>query len=58
MLLAVMRHPAMLIYLDNACSFGRTAMVGNGHRGLNENLARECMELHTVSPPPATRRRT
>jgi uncharacterized protein (DUF1800 family) len=51
MLLAVMRHPAMLLYLDNATSFGPDSLVGQRtHRGLNENLARECMELHTVSP--------
>ena len=51
MALAVMRHPAMLIYLDNAGSFGPDSRVGQKtHRGLNENLARECLELHTVSP--------
>jgi uncharacterized protein (DUF1800 family) len=51
MLLAVMRHPAMLIYLNNAQSVGPASQAGqNGKRGLNENLARECMELHTLSP--------
>ena len=51
MVLAVMRHPAMLLYLDNAVSFGPDSPLGQrSHRGLNENLARECMELHTVSP--------
>jgi uncharacterized protein (DUF1800 family) len=51
MLLAVMRHPAMLLYLDNAQSVGPNSVGGMlSHRGLNENLARECMELHTVSP--------
>ena len=51
MVLAVMRHPAMLLYLDNTGSFGPDSLVGQRtHRGLNENLARECMELHTVSP--------
>ena len=51
MVLAVMRHPAMLLYLDNAGSFGPDSPIGQRtHRGLNENLARECMELHTVSP--------
>jgi uncharacterized protein (DUF1800 family) len=51
MMLAVMRHPAMLLYLDNAYSFGPDSTLGRKtHRGLNENLARECMELHTVSP--------
>lgn len=51
MLLAVMRHPAMLIYLDNALSVGPDSRAGRrGKRGLNENLARECLELHTVGP--------
>ena len=51
MLLAVMRHPAMLIYLDNVNSIGPESTVGKRiKRGLNENLARECLELHTVSP--------
>jgi uncharacterized protein (DUF1800 family) len=51
MLLAVMRHPAMLLYLDNAGSVGPDSPAGTrSHRGLNENLARECLELHTVSP--------
>ena len=51
MLLAVMRHPAMLMYLDNNNSIGPNSLVGrNQKRGLNENLARECLELHTVSP--------
>ena len=51
MLLAVMRHPAMLLYLDNTGSVGPGSPVGmRNHSGLNENLARECLELHTVSP--------
>ena len=51
MLAAVMRHPAMLMYLENAHSFGPDSPLGERtHRGLNENLARECMELHTLSP--------
>jgi uncharacterized protein (DUF1800 family) len=50
MLLAVMRHPAMLMYLDNAASVGPDSAMGKrGGEGLNENLARECLELHTVS---------
>jgi uncharacterized protein (DUF1800 family) len=49
MLLAVMRHPAMLLYLDNAGSVGPDSPAGmKTGRGLNENLARECLELHTV----------
>jgi uncharacterized protein (DUF1800 family) len=51
MVLAVMRHPAMLMYLDQEGSVGPNSPVGvRQHRGLNENLARECMELHTVTP--------
>ena len=51
MLLAAMRHPAMLLYLDNVGSVGPDSAAGQkNHRGLNENLARECLELHTVSP--------
>jgi uncharacterized protein (DUF1800 family) len=49
MLLAVVRHPAMLIYLDNAASTGPASLVGQRRqRGLNENLAREILELHTL----------
>ena len=51
MLIAVMRHPAMLMYLDNNTSFGPNSPTGKAQkRGLNENLARECLELHTISP--------
>ena len=49
MLLAVEQHPAMLIYLDNNQSFGPNSRAGqNRERGLNENLARETLELHTL----------
>jgi uncharacterized protein (DUF1800 family) len=49
MLLAVESHPAMLYYLDNARSIGPDSMAGmRRHKGLNENLARETMELHTL----------
>ena len=49
MLLAVEQHPAMLIYLDNNQSFGPNSRAGlNSERGLNENLARETLELHTL----------
>jgi uncharacterized protein (DUF1800 family) len=55
MLLAVEQHPAMLLYLDQAQSIGPNsqagaflAMRGAKQRGLNENLAREIMELHTL----------
>ncbi|MEO7734324.1 MAG: DUF1800 domain-containing protein, partial [Kofleriaceae bacterium] len=50
LLKATARHPAMLFYLDNAQSVAprpgtRPAQRG---RGLNENYARELMELHTL----------
>jgi uncharacterized protein (DUF1800 family) len=49
MLNAVVRHPAMLIYLDQAVSAGPNSQIGARRgRGLNENLARELMELHTL----------
>jgi len=49
MLKAVESHPAMLFYLDNAQSFGPQSAAGRrGRRGLNENLAREILELHTL----------
>ncbi len=49
MLLAVEQHPAMLIYLDNQASTGPNSPVGRARdRGLNENLAREILELHTL----------
>src|SRR5712691_4234800 len=49
MLDAVETHPAMLIYLDNARSIGPNSPAGkNRGRGLNENLAREILELHTL----------
>ena len=47
-------HPAMLIYLDNIRSVGPNSVFGLlgriRQKGLNENLAREVMELHTVTP--------
>lgn len=48
LLLAVVRHPAMLLYLDQAQSTGPGSMMGSRGRGLNENLAREILELHTL----------
>ncbi len=54
LLLAAERHPAMLLYLDNAISMGPTSMAARlaerrgRDLGLNENLAREIMELHTL----------
>lgn len=62
MLFAVERHPAMLLYLDQAQSIGPDSdaaqMAGRfarfrpqaqqQRRGINENLAREILELHTL----------
>jgi uncharacterized protein (DUF1800 family) len=49
MLVAVESHPAMLIYLDNAQSIGPNSFAGQRRgKGINENLAREILELHTV----------
>jgi uncharacterized protein (DUF1800 family) len=53
LLLAVETHPAMLLYLDNQTSIGPDSPAarkgkGGAKRGLNENLAREIMELHTL----------
>ncbi|HHG90152.1 MAG TPA: DUF1800 domain-containing protein [Devosia sp.] len=49
MLRAVVTHPAMLLYLDQNTSIGPGSPQGlNTGQGLNENLAREVLELHTL----------
>lgn len=63
LLRSAIRHPAMLLFLDQAQSFGPDSIIaqrvnarrqrgqGNGQArqlGLNENLAREILELHTM----------
>ncbi len=53
LLLATAQSPAMLFYLDNWLSASPNAVVArlapnNPRRGLNENYARELMELHTL----------
>jgi len=58
MLLAATRHPAMILYLDNHLSVRRgwearglrrsRSTAFPPPRGLNENLAREILELHTL----------
>jgi uncharacterized protein (DUF1800 family) len=49
LLLNVVAHPAMLIYLDNINSTGPNSTIGKRKSvGLNENLAREILELHTL----------
>ncbi|PWJ17019.1 DUF1800 domain-containing protein [Jannaschia seohaensis] len=41
-------HPAMLDYLDQRWSMGPNSRRGKRGGGLNENLAREVLELHTL----------
>ena len=58
LLMAVEKHPAMLLYLDNQTSIGPNSRAakfiarrgkGNGRKlDINENLAREILELHTL----------
>jgi len=56
LLLAVEKHPTMILYLDNQRSIGpNSALAQRANRrqrdqkiGLNENLAREILELHTL----------
>lgn len=50
MLIAVTQHPAMLLYLNNEQSFGPNSKIGKKrkNKGINENLAREILELHTL----------
>lgn len=57
MLKAAVLHPAMLLYLDQFQSIGPGSIAGQrrgrraeaqGPRGINENLAREILELHTL----------
>lgn len=50
MLNAVVKHPAMLYYLDQYSAVGPNSVIGRmkSRRGLNENLAREVLELHAL----------
>ena len=59
MLLASCKHPGMLIYLDNYISVGPNSVIARNPallppylreilKGLNENLGREILELHTL----------
>jgi uncharacterized protein (DUF1800 family) len=58
LLAAVEAHPAMILYLDNQASIGpgsqlaqrrgRRAAASDRKLGINENLAREILELHTL----------
>ncbi len=49
LLKAVATYPLMLLYLDQLASVGPNSRAGRAQgRGLNENLAREMLELHTL----------
>ena len=49
LLVASSTHPGMLVYLDQATSIGPDSLAGERRQaGLNENLGREILELHTV----------
>ncbi len=56
LLLAAETHPAMILYLDNERSIGPDSVIAKPARrkrrkrtvGINENLAREILELHTL----------
>ena len=49
LLLAAVTHPCMLLYLDNVSSVGPNSQRGRRRdKDLNENLAREVLELHTM----------
>jgi uncharacterized protein (DUF1800 family) len=57
LLLAVEAHPAMILYLDNQASVGPNSQLaqravkrskGDRKLDINENLAREILELHTL----------
>ena len=56
LLVAAEKHPAMILYLDNQRSIGPNSTLGRRANrrgrdqqfGLNENLAREILELHTL----------
>ena len=50
MLTSAVSHPAMLLYLDNNNNAGPNSLKAkkNSSIGLNENLAREILELHTM----------
>ena len=60
LLYEAVRSPAMIHYLDNNFNFGEKSAVANAEKrkpankrkqfGLNDNLAREILELHTITP--------
>ena len=55
LLAAVITHPMMLAYLDQTDSMGPNSQAAlRRDRGLNENLARELLELHAVGAVSST----
>lgn len=48
MLKAAATHPMLMVYLDQTASVGPNSPAGRKRGGLNENLAREMLELHTL----------
>jgi uncharacterized protein (DUF1800 family) len=48
MLVAVARSPAMMIFLDTVLNVREGALAEGVEKGINENYARELLELHTV----------
>lgn len=48
LLAAVIVQPMLLHYFDQHVSIGKNAPEARGNRGINENLARELLELHTM----------
>lgn len=48
LMVAAETHPRMIVYLDQALSVGPSSPAGKRGRGVNENLAREMIELHSL----------
>ena len=48
LMLAAETHPRMITYLDQVTSVGPNSRAGKSGRGVNENLAREMIELHSL----------
>lgn len=48
LMVAAETHPRMITYLDQVTSIGPNSRAGKTGRGVNENLAREMIELHSL----------
>lgn len=48
LMFAAETHPRMIAYLDQVISVGPNSRAGKSGRGVNENLAREMIELHSL----------